>query len=312
MRDRRLLYELDLDCRQPISRLASKLGMSKQLVSYRMSRLEEKGVIKGYSTMIDPDRLGFLQLRSYVRLRRADEAKTKEIMDFLKAEKRVWAVARMAGPADIVVVSGVRKTPEYRALWKSLEDKFKQWIASSKVSIYSPIYHFSGAYLVDARDESQPRVFGGAVVEVDDTDLKILKILSQNARAEAVKIAKEARIDAETVSERIKKLREKGVIQGYRAIIDTGRLGYEFYKADFTLTNTLDWEKMREYCRQEPSIYQLNEAIGGADLEVEFHVKSISELLSKIEGMKKAFPGVIENFDQYRFLNIEKLTYFPE
>lgn len=312
MRDYRLLYELDLDARQPISRLGTKLGMSKQLVAYRISRLEEKGIILGYSTLIDSVRLGFTQLRTYVKLRRADEAKTREILDFLKAQRIVWAIVRMTGPSDIALGIGIKRHAEYHEFWSALEDKFKPWISGARVSIYSPIYHFSKAYLTGAKDETQPRVIGGNPVEVNELDLKILKILAHNARAEAVKIGKEAGADAETVAYRMKQLRDKGVIQGYRALIDVEKLGYEFYKVDFALTSTVDREKIREYCRQEPNIYQLNDIIGGADLEVEFHVKNLRELLQKIEEMKKAFPGVIEAFEQYRLFEEEKMTFMPE
>ncbi len=311
-RDYRLLYELDLDARQPVSRLAAKLGMSKQRVSYRIARLEEKQIILGYSTLIDAARLGYTQLRTYVKLRRAGEAKTREIIDFLKARKIVWAIVRMTGPADIALGIGIRQHSEYHEFWSALEDKFKPWISGSRVSIYSPVYHFSKAYLTGARDETQPRVIGGEKVDVNELDLKILQVLARNARAEAVKIGKEAGADAETVAYRVKQLREKGVIQGYRALIDVEKLGYEFYKVDFALASAVDREKMREYCRQEPNIYQLNDTIGGADLEVEFHVKNLRELLMKIEDVKKAFPGAIESFEQYRLSAEEKMTFMPE
>ncbi|MFH0835526.1 MAG: Lrp/AsnC family transcriptional regulator [Candidatus Micrarchaeota archaeon] len=311
-RDRQILYELDVDCRQPISRIASKLGMSKQRVSYRIARLEEEGIIMGYRTLIDATRLGFIQFRGYVTLRRADEAKVGEIMRFLKGRKEVWGLARITGSADIIFVMGARKTRDYNAFWGEVENKFKPWIARTRVSVYSPIYHFSKAYLTGKKDETKPRIIGGDPVETDELDMKILKIISNEARTKAVEIARAAGSDPETVAYRIKRLAATGVIQGYRASIDIEKLGYEYYKADFSLTRTVKREQIREYCRQEPNMYQVNEPIGGGDLEVEFHVRSLHELLGKIQELRRAFPETIECYDYIRILNEEKMTYYPE
>ncbi|MFH0974134.1 MAG: Lrp/AsnC family transcriptional regulator [Candidatus Micrarchaeota archaeon] len=311
-RDYRLLYELDVDCRQPLTKLAAKLGISKQRVAYRMARLEENAIILGYRTMIDSSRLGFLQIRVYVRLRRANEAVTRKILDFLKAQKKVWALVRITGPSDFVFVVGIKRPVEFHALWRQVEDKFKQYIAGAKISIYSPVYHFAKAYLIGITDETRPRVIGGEPVEVDELDLKILDLISANARLSAVEIASKTGVDPQTVSSRIRKLQDTGVIQGYRASIDVDKLGFEFYKVDFALASTVDREKIREYCHLNSNIYQVNETIGGADLEVELHVRSLKELLEKIEGLKNAFPNTIESFEQYRLWGEEKMVYFPE
>ncbi|MEM0475514.1 MAG: Lrp/AsnC family transcriptional regulator [Candidatus Norongarragalinales archaeon] len=312
-RDYKLLYELDVDCRQSLARLATKIGVSKQRAAYRLKRLEAAGVVKGYCALIDSSRLGFLQLRTYISLRRADELVVRRMISFLKAEKAVTAIVRLAGPADLALGLSVRKHGDYHAFWRAFESEFKEFIAESRVAIYSPVYHFSKAYLVGSRGSEAPRVIGGdAVVEVDETDLRVLRAISRNSRLEAVKIAEEAGVSAEIVANRLKALREKGVIQGYRALIDVEKLGYEFYKVDFSLSRALDRVKVREYFQQDANAYQVNETIGGADVEVEFHVRNLQELLAKIEAFRKAFPSAVESFEHYRLLSEEKMTFFPE
>ena len=39
-KDRRILYELDLNARQPLVSIAKKTGLSQQVVDYRIKRLE--------------------------------------------------------------------------------------------------------------------------------------------------------------------------------------------------------------------------------------------------------------------------------
>jgi Lrp/AsnC family leucine-responsive transcriptional regulator len=53
LKDRKILYELDLDARQPLTRIGKKVGLSKDVVSYRMKKLQDEGIIKNYYTVID-------------------------------------------------------------------------------------------------------------------------------------------------------------------------------------------------------------------------------------------------------------------
>ena len=56
--------------------------------------------------------------------------------------------------------------------------------------------------------------------EIDDIDLKILKILQNDARASVKAIAKELYVSAPTIKTRIDDMTKKGIIKGYYAEID--------------------------------------------------------------------------------------------
>jgi Lrp/AsnC family leucine-responsive transcriptional regulator len=60
---------------------------------------------------------------------------------------------------------------------------------------------------------------------LDETDLKILELLQSDARTTNTAIAQSVGLSAPSVLERIRKLEAKGVIKGYRAIIDGAALG---------------------------------------------------------------------------------------
>ena len=55
---------------------------------------------------------------------------------------------------------------------------------------------------------------------VDKTDLEILKILQQNARATVKEIAQKVHLSTTPVHERIKRLEQSGVIKQYAALLD--------------------------------------------------------------------------------------------
>jgi Lrp/AsnC family transcriptional regulator, leucine-responsive regulatory protein len=72
---------------------------------------------------------------------------------------------------------------------------------------------------------------------IDETDLRILEILQENARTANAEIARQVGMAPSAVLERVRKLEERGVIQGYNARVDPGALGLDltafvFVRAD--------------------------------------------------------------------------------
>jgi DNA-binding Lrp family transcriptional regulator len=62
-------------------------------------------------------------------------------------------------------------------------------------------------------------------ISLDKTDLKILDLLSNNAKLRTKEIAAEVGLSATPVFERIKRLEKAGVIEGYRAKLNRAALG---------------------------------------------------------------------------------------
>ena len=44
LKDRKILYQLDLNCRQSNTQIGKKVGLSKQVVDYRIKQMEENGI----------------------------------------------------------------------------------------------------------------------------------------------------------------------------------------------------------------------------------------------------------------------------
>src|SRR5258708_2938675 len=62
-------------------------------------------------------------------------------------------------------------------------------------------------------------------MNLDATDIKILKLLQQDARLEIKQIADKVHKSTSPVHERIRKLHDKGIIKGYIAILDREKIG---------------------------------------------------------------------------------------
>jgi DNA-binding Lrp family transcriptional regulator len=65
------------------------------------------------------------------------------------------------------------------------------------------------------------------LMELNETDQKILQALLGDARFSSRQIAKTVGVSVGTVLSRIKKMEEDGLIKGYSAILDHEKLGFE-------------------------------------------------------------------------------------
>jgi Lrp/AsnC family leucine-responsive transcriptional regulator len=71
-------------------------------------------------------------------------------------------------------------------------------------------------------------------MELDNLNWKILRCLQLNARQSNAEIGRQVGISSPAVSERIKKMEDLGIIEGYKAIVSPFDVGYQL-KAIITL-----------------------------------------------------------------------------
>ena len=69
---------------------------------------------------------------------------------------------------------------------------------------------------------------------IDELNTKILKCLQENARLSNAEIGRQVGISSPAVSERIKKMEDLGIIEGYKTMVSPFEIGYQF-KAIITL-----------------------------------------------------------------------------
>lgn len=313
LKDKRILYELDLNARQTFSRLAKKLHLSKQVILYRINRLEKIEFIKGYSAIIDTSRLGYITFRCYMKLRNMNAVKRDNFIQFLKSKKNIWAVVTLSGKFNVAIALGVNDIYQFYEYWEDILFHYSNNIEIYAISIYSPIFHYSRAYLIGEKDKSKIRILGGKQkIKIDEMDFKILHILSKNVRIPLVEIARILHFSPETIKYRIKNLEKNGVIQGYRAIIDVHKLGYHFFKANIKLASLEKLKEIYSFCHSHPNIYQIDKTIGEWMLEIEFHVKDIRDMFRILDKIEEKFPGSIESFEHFEVISEEKFTYMPE
>src|SRR5512136_1676871 len=92
LKDRKILYELDLNCRQSNTQIGKKVGLKKDVVAYRIKRMQDEGVIKNFWTAINTFNLGYNVFRIYITLQYVNVEKKNEIIQHFVNYENTWAV----------------------------------------------------------------------------------------------------------------------------------------------------------------------------------------------------------------------------
>jgi DNA-binding Lrp family transcriptional regulator len=118
---------------------------------------------------------------------------------------------------------------------------------------------------------------------LDTLDLQILDVLAADARLSSRAIARELGVAAGTVADRIGRLEESGVIQGYSARIDPARLGRPLgFVIGLQITQGNDLTEVLDELTEFPEVDDVFVVTGQWDLLVHGRVRDpehLNELL---------------------------------
>jgi len=315
LKDRKILYELDINSRQSYHEIAKKVGLSKDSIIYRIKKFQEEGIIKQFHTILDVSKLGYISFRLYIKFQNTNPKKENEIIEFFKKQKIVTWIVSIDGEYDLGMWILVKSIKDMNQLWKQFLKKYVNFIEKRLLTIFTKISYFPRAYILEKKQNLDEYVFVTEPEEIklDKTDLEILKMLAVDSRISILNISKKLKITPKTVTSRIKQLRKNKVIIGYRTMFNLEKLGYQYFKVHFNLKKVAEEKekRFRATIKQHPNIIYDNEVLGGDDIEIEVQVKSLNELRSIIKDIKSQFSDIIKNYKYLLFYKEHKFLFFP-
>jgi Lrp/AsnC family leucine-responsive transcriptional regulator len=129
-------------------------------------------------------------------------------------------------------------------------------------------------------------------MKIDDLDRKILDFLQKDGRMAASHIADELDISIPTVTDRIKKLSESGVIKGFQVTLDPKLLGLDVSAIITVISESSEhYKEVIQAARNTPEVVQCYSTTGKGShtlIIVATNSKALEELLRKIQN----WPGV--------------------
>lgn len=127
---------------------------------------------------------------------------------------------------------------------------------------------------------------------LDEVDLRLLSLLQENGRISQHELAKSVGLSAPAVAERLRKLEERGVLRGFRAVLDPRQLGLDITAFIFVgSSGSRYYEDFRERVLELPEVMECHSITGQGSHLLKIRVPNthaLEQLLAELQ----SWPGV--------------------
>ena len=118
---------------------------------------------------------------------------------------------------------------------------------------------------------------------IDEIDRKILKELQLDARVSYAELGRRVGLTTPAVIERVRKLEDSGVITGYRAEIDTAKVGLPITAFVRMSITGVDYSHIIEVAEQSTEVLECHRGTGGDSFIMKIAVSSVEHLQEVID-----------------------------
>jgi Lrp/AsnC family transcriptional regulator, leucine-responsive regulatory protein len=143
---------------------------------------------------------------------------------------------------------------------------------------------------------------------LDDLDIKILNTLQRQGRTKRNQLAEEVGLSIPSVSERLNKLEEKGVIEGYYTKLDKKVFGYDIMAYVLVMMeSSKHYKNFINKVEKIPQIVECHSVLGEGSHMLKAILKN-TESLEKLLGEIQSWAGVTATKTTFVLSTIKETT----
>ena len=126
-KDQKILDILKVSAREPASSISEKIGISVPTVIDRIKKLQDSGIIKGYTTIIDSKKIG-LDVSAIITIISESSLKYNLFIESAKQEKDIDKCFTTTGNGSHVLLVNTKNTESLEKLLRNIQ----QWPGVSR------------------------------------------------------------------------------------------------------------------------------------------------------------------------------------
>jgi Lrp/AsnC family leucine-responsive transcriptional regulator len=315
LKDRKMIYTLDFDARMPLSALAKKVRLSKQVVKYRLENLQKRNIVQGFYTDINASKIGYAIYLVYFKFHHLLPEIEKKFIKHISEQESVGVNVSVNGKWDHCIGIWAKNVVEFKNWYQKIMGDYEKYVKNKTVTAETDFYYFKPKQILEKKEEKQLTMTGEIEeIKLDSIDKKILINLALNARISLVELGKRIKLTPNAVKERIRNLEKKKVIMGYRVMVNYPLLGFLHYRVFLHLDYLTAAKEKRiiNFLKYHRSIVSATKTIGYCELEFRAIVRDIHEFYSLMEELRNQFPDLIKEYESILYYKFhEALNYFP-
>lgn len=304
LRDKKILSILSEDSRTPISDIAKKLSINRDTVKYKIKRMQDLDVIKQFYAEVDVGIFGYTTYHVYMLLDHLYDKKQQELVEELITHPNTKSVKEYNDQWDLEWSFIAKNLEDFDHILTEISSKFSD-ITLEKDKLVVVKYYYTTKLPWDfykkAGYEAKVITEGHKKIKLDAKDFAILKILTENARENAVKIAQKVKLSADAVIKRIRKMYDSHVIKRFTVVTDRGKMGYHWYTFALRM-KYFDKEhkrKFMEFVKEHPYIIRCVRTLGGWDLLMYICTSQSSNFHKTVKEIKHEFSDIIKSYQTW-------------
>jgi DNA-binding Lrp family transcriptional regulator len=296
--DRQILYQLSKNSRIPETQLAKLVNKSKESVRYRIKKLIDEEIIKGFTTILDLTNIGFSNGKIYLNLANIPPLR-KKFIEEMKRDKRLFWLGMGEGTWDIGLTFFVKSNQEFFDIKNKIFSDYNKLILESRTANVVGIYIHDKTFLSLENTEWLELLEKPANNEIDNLSKKILKEIVKNSRKNVSDISYDLKTTVEKTRLRLRQLEEKGIIKKYTIAIDHTKIGFDFYKTFlyFNGLNPQTLQKLKDHCLQDKNIVNIVKQISPWDIELESYCSNFKEYNDALNSLTEIFAEKIKKIE---------------
>ena len=310
-KDEKILSCLIDNARMSFSMIGRKVRLSKDSVRYRINNMEQKGVINGYTALLNVHKLGYVRHHLLVHLSKFDDVIKRDLIE--KAEKYdfIHFIKEFSGKYDLEI-GFVAKTPieadsYISRILKLFKDNIKEYeliiLTENYINNNFPFHKstFKGNNVVDN-------------IELDQIDKEIIKLLLSDSRRNLYEIGEKVGLSSDAVNYRLKNLKKIGVIDRFIPSLDLKKVGYTVYTVAMDI-NFFDDKKLltfKSLLETNKNVLWAVKSIGAFNILMYLAVKDSSDLHKTINQIRNLFFMNLNSYEILVSYKTHKYTYLPE
>ena len=295
-KDIEILRVLDDNFRISFSKIAKKVGLSKNSVGLRFRKL--KDLMLHNNVGINNKSLGYTLVKIFYIIDSLDKSLEESIIRELKKSKQVVYAARHYGHYNLEIAMFVSNFEEFISQINTFNKKISKNISNKEIEIIDKEFFFGNRFLFE-KPTIKPRniIVAGGKIELSNSDRKVLSILRSDPRISLLELAEKSSLNLKTVISRMKKLEKEGVITGYFMMLDYSKFNLSTFKLLIQVSNLINENLFENYISSIKNVKHFSRMFGPWDYEIDVIYYSILELQQQIELIKQNFLHQIKKIE---------------
>ncbi|MFH1316368.1 MAG: winged helix-turn-helix transcriptional regulator [Candidatus Woesearchaeota archaeon] len=314
-RDKRLLYELEMNSRRSISSIGKISRMSQQTADYKIKLLLKKDIIKNFVTIINYSTTDYLCFRVFFQLRQKMSDKYNSFIKMLKDHKNTLEISMVRSRYDLIVAFAYNNPLFFNTEFKKIVQENIELIKDYDIMTSVSQNYFGRKYL-SPKSEIKNIFIGGEakLIHLEPVDKRILFILSRNSRIPIAEICSDVNKSPSTVINKIKMMKKLGIILSYSCFINPISVDHHQYIILLRSKNlTLKLENnLANFCIQNPNIISFVKTFGNWDYELTVETITPTEFRKIYENIRQRFEDIMDDFNILIVNDLIKSVFLPE